>query len=69
MVRRDATADALRALGVPEPKRITDCESFSAMLTMLTATDMLAVVQHPFLDMPQVAQAVQQVPIAERLPG
>jgi LysR family transcriptional regulator of abg operon len=69
VVRRDATAAALRALGVPEPKRITDCESFSTMLTLLAQTDMLAVVQHPFLDMPQVAQAVQQVPIAEQLPG
>jgi hypothetical protein len=30
---------------------------------------MLAIVQHPFLDMPQVADAVQQIPIAEQLPG
>ena len=69
VVRRDATAEALRALGVPEPQRITECESFSAMLTLLAGSDMLAVVQHPFLDMPQVAQQVQAIPIAERLPG
>lgn len=69
VVRRDATAEALRALGVPEPERITECESFSAMLTLLAESDMLAVVQHPFLDMPQAARLVQEIPIAERLPG
>jgi hypothetical protein len=30
---------------------------------------MLAVVQHPFLDLPQAAQQVQEIQIAERLPG
>ena len=69
VVRRDATAQALRALGVPEPKRITECESLSTMLTLLATTDMLAVVQHPFLNMPQAAQHVQEIQIAERLPG
>lgn len=68
-LRRDATTEALRAIGVPEPKQITECESFSAMLTLLAGSDMLAVVPHPFLDMPQVAQVIQEVPIAERLPG
>lgn len=68
-LRHDTTAGALRALGVPEPRRITECESFSAMLALLAGSDMLAVVQHPFLDMPQVAQHVQEIPIAERLPG
>ncbi len=67
--RHDVTAEALRALGVPEPMQITECESFSAMLTLLAESDMLAVVPHPFLDMPHVAQAVQQIPIAERLTG
>jgi DNA-binding transcriptional LysR family regulator len=50
VVRREATAQTLRTLGVPEPKRITECESFSAMLTLLAGSDMLAVVQHPFLN-------------------
>lgn len=68
-LRRDATGEALRALGVPEPKQITECESFGAMLALLVESNMLAVVPHPFLDMPQVGQLVQQVPIAERLPG
>lgn len=69
VLRRDATAQALRALGVQEPKRITECESFSAMLALLAASDMLAVVQHPFLDLPQAAQQVQEIRTAERLPG
>ncbi len=69
VVRRDATAQTLRSLGVPEPKRITECESFSAMLALLARSDMLAVVQHPFLDLPQAAQHVQEIRIAERLPG
>jgi DNA-binding transcriptional LysR family regulator len=69
IVRRDATAEVLRSIGVPLPQRITECESFSAMLTLLAGSDMLAVVQHPFLDMPQVAQVIQEVPIVERLPG
>lgn len=68
-LRRDAAAEALRAIGVPEPRQITECESFSAMLTLLAQSDMLAVVPHPFLDLPHVAQAVQEIPIAERLPG
>lgn len=68
-LRRDAAAEALRAIGVPEPRQITECESFSAMLKLLAQSDMLAVVPHPFLDLPQVAQAVQEIPIAERLPG
>ncbi|MEQ1685180.1 MAG: LysR substrate-binding domain-containing protein [Burkholderiaceae bacterium] len=68
-LRRDVTAEALRALGAPEPQQITECESFGAMLTLLAESNMLAVVPHPFLDMPQVGQLVQRVPIAERLPG
>ena len=35
----------------------------------IAGSDLLAVVQHPFLDLPQVAEAVQPIPIAERLPG
>ncbi len=69
VVRRDATAQALRTLGAPAPKRITECESFSAMLALLAGSDMLAVVQHPFLDLPQAAQWVQEIQLAERLPG
>jgi LysR family transcriptional regulator of abg operon len=68
-LRREPTAEELRALGVPPPRQITECESFSAMLTLLTGSDNLAVVPHPFLDMPQVGQAVREIPIAERLPG
>ena len=54
---------------MPEPGQITDCQSFSAMLTLLAGSDMLAVVPHPFLDMPEVARHLQEIPIAERLPG
>jgi DNA-binding transcriptional LysR family regulator len=68
-LRRDASAEALRAIGAPEPRQITECESFSAMRTLLAGSDMLAVVPHPFLDMPQVAEVIQEIPIAERLPG
>ena len=67
--RRVAAAEALHAIGTPEPRRITECESFSAMVTLLSGSDMLAVVQHPFLDMPLVADALLQIPITERLPG
>lgn len=68
-LRRDVAAGALRALGVPEPNRITECESFSTLLALLSGSDMMAVVQRPFLDMPRVAEHVQEIPIAERLPG
>lgn len=68
-LRRAVTADALRVIGAPEPRQITECESFSAMLTLLAGSDLLAVVQHPFLDLPQVGEVLQQVPISERLPG
>lgn len=68
-LRRSATAEVLRLIGVPEPLQITECESFSAMRSLLAGSDMLAVVQHPFLGMSQVAEAIQQIPIAERLPG
>lgn len=69
VVRRDATAAMLRAVGAPEPQRMTECESFSTMLALLDGSDMLAVVPHPFLDMPLVAEKVQEIPIVERLPG
>jgi len=68
-LRRAALAEALRAIGAAEPRQITECESFSAMLTLLAGSDLLAVVQHPFLEMPQVADALQPIAIAERLPG
>ena len=68
-LRRAAMAETLRAIAAPEPRQITECESFSAMLTLIAGSDLLAVVQHPFLDLPQVADAVQQIPVVERLPG
>jgi len=68
-LRHDVAAGALRGLGVPDPGRITECESFSTLLALLAGSDMLAVVQRPFLDMPQVAEQVREVPIVERLPG
>ncbi len=67
--RRAATAQALRAIGIAEPGQIMECESSNATLTLLAGSDMLAVVQHPFLDMPGVSAVLQEVPIAERLPG
>lgn len=68
-LRRTALAELLHTLGVPEPRQLTECESFSAMVSLLAGSDLLAVVQHPFLDMPHVAEAVQPLPLAERLPG
>lgn len=68
-LRRGAMAEVLRAIGAPEPRQITECESFSAMLSLLAGSDLLAVVQHPFLDLPQVAEAMRPVPIVERLAG
>jgi LysR family transcriptional regulator, regulator of abg operon len=68
-LRRSAAVEALHAIGAPEPRQVTECESFSAMRTLLAGSDLLAVVQHPFLDMPQVGEALQQIPIVERLPG
>lgn len=64
-----AAAETLRAVGVPEPRQIMECESFSAMRSLLVKSDMLALVQHPFLGMPHVADDIQEIPIAERLPG
>lgn len=39
------------------------------MLALLAGSDMLAVVHHPFLKMPQVAEQIQEIPIVEHLPG
>ncbi len=68
-LRRATTAKTLLAIGASEPLQITECESFSAMRTLLAESDLLAVVQHPFLDMPQVTEVLEPLPIAERLPG
>lgn len=68
-LRRAATVEALRAIGAPSLRQVTECESFSAMHSLLAGSDMLAVVQHPFLGMPGVAASLEQVHIAERLPG
>lgn len=68
-LRQDVMLAALRTLGVPPPQRVTECESFNSMLTLLAGSDMLAVVQHPFLQLPQVAERIQAVPVQEELPG
>lgn len=68
-LRHDAMARTLQTLGVPQPRQIIECESLGSLLTLLAGSDMLAVVQHPFLDMPQVAQQLQEIRIAERAPG
>lgn len=68
-LRREVTAGVLRAIDASDARQITECESFSAMLALLAGSDLLAVVQHPFLGMPQVAAAIQRVPICECLPG
>jgi hypothetical protein len=57
------------ALNASAAANRSEVESFSAMHSLLASSDMLAVVQHPFLAMPQVAEALQQIPIEERLPG
>lgn len=68
-LRRDVALGALRALGAPAPRHVTECESYATLLALVAGSDMLAIVQHPFLDMPQVAERIQQIPIAETLPG
>ena len=68
-LRHDAMARTLQALGAPRPRQITECESLSTLLALLAGSDMLAVVQHPFLDLPQVAPQLQEIRIAERIPG
>lgn len=68
-LRHDVAAATLRAIGAPAPRLITECESFSAMLTLLAESDLLALVPQPFMDMPLVAQTLQEITIAERLPG
>lgn len=39
------------------------------MRSLPAGSDLLAVVQHPFLDLPQVSDDIQEIPITERLPG
>lgn len=39
------------------------------MLALLAGSDMLALVQRPFLNLPRVAEQVQPISIVERLPG
>ncbi|MBL8313718.1 MAG: LysR family transcriptional regulator [Rubrivivax sp.] len=68
-LRQAATVEILRTIGVPEPRQIIECESFSAMRALLAGSNLLSVVQHPFLAMPEVGDALQEIPIAERLPG
>jgi hypothetical protein len=74
-LKPEVATGLLHTVGAPEPRQFTECESFStllallALLALLGGSDMLAVVQHPFLAMPQVAEQVQEIPIAECLPG
>lgn len=68
-LRHDLTAQTLHDLGVPQPRHIIECESLSTLQALLAASDMLAVVQRPFLAMPQAGAQLQVVRIAERLPG
>ena len=68
-LRRAVATEHLRAAGVPSTRQVIECESSGALAALLAESDLLAVVQHPFLALPQVGTALQEVRIAERLPG
>jgi LysR family transcriptional regulator, regulator of abg operon len=54
--------------GLPVPAKITQCESFAAMLLLMAETDLLAVLQQTLLATPFGRIGLQALPIKEPLP-
>jgi LysR family transcriptional regulator, regulator of abg operon len=54
--------------GLPVPEKITQCESFAAMLLLMAETELLAVLQQTLLATPFGRIGLQALPIKEPLP-
>ncbi|MFN0040398.1 MAG: LysR substrate-binding domain-containing protein [Burkholderiales bacterium] len=59
---------AFLSTGLSVPKRITQCESFAAMLLLMAETDLLAVLPQPLLATPFGRVGLQALAIKEPLP-
>jgi DNA-binding transcriptional LysR family regulator len=55
--------------GLSAPRSMTQCDSFNSIVTLLAQTDMVALMPRRLLASPLVRDAVQQIPVAERMPS
>ena len=60
---------AFSSAGLPAPRSMTQCDSFNSIVTLLAQTDMVALIPRRLLASPLVRDAVQQIPVAERMPS
>ena len=64
-----ALDQAFSSAGLPAPRSMTRCDSFNSIVTLLAQTDMVALMPRRLLASPLVRDAVQQIPVAERMPS
>lgn len=58
---------AFSSAGLPAPRSMTQCDSFSSIVTLLAQTDMVAPIARRLLASPFARDALQQIPVAERM--
>jgi LysR family transcriptional regulator, regulator of abg operon len=58
----------LTAVGLPGARRLMQCESLNVLVSVLAASDLLAVASRRMLTLPQSGKALQEIPIRERIP-
>jgi LysR family transcriptional regulator, regulator of abg operon len=56
------------AVGMPPPRPMVQCESYSSVVTLLAKTDMLGVIQRQRLQDPFARDYLQEIPIAGPMP-
>jgi len=59
--------EAFSSAGLPAPRSMTECEQFNSMITLLAQTDMLAPIARGLLASPFARDALQQIPVVERM--
>lgn len=60
--------NAFRAAGLERPPSVVQCESYSVALSLLSQADTLALMPRAHLGEPGLRAAVDEIPVAERLP-
>ena len=64
-----ALDQAFSSAGLPAPRSMTLCDSFNSIVTLLAQTDMVAPIPRRLLASPFARDALQKIPVAERMPS
>jgi LysR family transcriptional regulator, regulator of abg operon len=55
--------------GLPGPRVVIECDTHTAMITLLGKSDMLGSISRPLLDEPLVRDSLQEIAVAETMPS